>query len=378
MKKKIIYMLAIAGFTLLMSGCTKVCTITGTITDELATTPGAAIVFTDMLTEQKDTVQIVDGKFEYSCNADVNGCFTVALVTEAKIRNKNNITFIPEPGTITIDLNEPATVEGGKHNKALFQFRDLMKLKYEVLMAEFEVARELPQEEAAAKTKELQDNYRTEVRELCEKTIEASPNGYLGFYALYSLINLGGDVSYAELKGYVEKMGDFTKNNPLIKRQLAAGEAEENTAEGKMFVDFEGKTPAGEPVKLSDYVGKGQYVLVDFWASWCGPCKREIENTLLSVYDTYTPKGLVVLGVAVWERNGDNSASVATMEELGMKWDQIFMGDDKTPTDLYGISGIPQIILFAPDGTIVKRNLRGEELIAAVEEALTPAEEVTE
>ena len=142
---------------------------------------------------------------------------------------------------------------------------------------------------------------------------------------------------------------------------------------GQIAPDFTMNDPDGKPVKFSDYYKNYEFTLLDFWASWCGPCKREIESTLLSVYDTYTPKGLVVLGVAVWERNGDNSASVATMEELGMKWNQIFMGDDKTPTDLYGISGIPQIILFAPAGTIVKRNLRGEELIAAVEEALTPA-----
>lgn len=134
------------------------------------------------------------------------------------------------------------------------------------------------------------------------------------------------------------------------------------TAAGKNFTDFEAEYD-GKVQRLSDYVGKGKYVLVDFWASWCGPCKREIPN-IKELYDKYTQKGLVVIGVAVWDK--DNSGSRQVMEQLGMPWNQIFMGEDKTPTELYGIIGIPHIILFGPDGTIVKRDLRGDDMKSTV------------
>ena len=97
----------------------------------------------------------------------------------------------------------------------------------------------------------------------------------------------------------------------------------------------------------------------------------EIPN-IKKVFETFEGDDFMVLGVAVWERDGDNTASAKKMEEKEMKWHQIFVGDDKTPTDSYGIVGIPTMILFAPDGTIYKRGevLRGESMYKTVAEAL--------
>ena len=129
------------------------------------------------------------------------------------------------------------------------------------------------------------------------------------------------------------------------------------TQAGKMFVDFGGFTVDGKPSKLSDYVGKGKYVLVDFWASWCGPCKGEIPN-LIELQNRYGGEKFTVLGVNVWD---EEAKFKAALTEEGITYPQIYIPRDNkdNATELYGINGIPQIILFGPDGTILKRDLRG-------------------
>ena len=134
--------------------------------------------------------------------------------------------------------------------------------------------------------------------------------------------------------------------------------------DGKMFKDFEAEYE-GKVTKLSDYVGKGKYVLVDFWASWCGPCRMEIPN-LIAVYNKYKGEKFEVLGVATWD---EPDATKQAIEELGIPYPQI-LNAQKAGSDAYGISGIPQIILFAPDGKIVKRDLRGEAIEKAVADVL--------
>ena len=316
-----------------------------------------------------DSAAVVNGAFTLKAPADPTKVYTVC--TDFRNRSPRDRSWvcpvIPEKGSFKFNFSadqSESTIDGSAINDAYEAFNDKLMEVYDNYSEKAEALGEDAEEEMEA----LYEETIGKIKELSLEAIEKNPDNYI---ALSALQNISYDLPTDELKEVLAKCGKFVSENESISRIVSSKEAEKATGEGQHFVDFSGKSPDGKDVKLSDYVGKGKWVLTDFWASWCGPCMGEIPN-IKKVYETFEGKDFMVLGIAVWETDGDNTHSADRMKEKDMKWTQIFVGDDKTPTDVYGVLGIPTMILFAPDGTIYKRGdvLRGESMYKTVAEAL--------
>lgn len=361
--KKILLALA---FVAAISSCTdnKHYVVKGTIS-ETDMTKGSVIVMTDMITKAQDTAQIVEGKFTFKGPADKTTIKRIDLVTKDLMRNRNYCIIIPEGGKINVNLDSTNVVSGTPVNDSLVKFysqeSDLMN-KFNAKYAE--LARTFKGDSLQAAWEEQSKLLRDQIYSFFDNAYKNNKDNAIALLAIQN--RLYDFTTAEEIDSYLSDAPDFVKNyEPVVtlKKALLAAAA---TKEGAAFADFKGETKDGKEISLSDYVGKGKYVLVDFWASWCSPCKKEIPN-IIKVNDKYSKKGLVVLGIPVWDKRESTDKAI---EGLGIKYEQIYVGDDKTPTEVYGITGIPQIMLFAPDGTIAKRDLRGDNIEAAIKEAL--------
>jgi thiol-disulfide isomerase/thioredoxin len=189
--------------------------------------------------------------------------------------------------------------------------------------------------------------------------------------SIYSYLDDG------KLMEVIESLGEAVKQTEIVSHLSENLQTKQATAVGKKFVDFTvdhvaGVDKAGNPVyekkSLSDFVGKGKVMLVDFWSPWCPPCKAEIPN-IKAVWEKYHGADFDVLSVAVWEesRKMDWHNTIDTAKVYDMRWLQLNNGHQE-PAALYGIEGIPHMILFDKDGTILKRgdDLRGEKTMKAV------------
>ena len=303
---------------------------------------------------QRNVVDLADdGTFTYSCPASVTAPVRIALMEANSLRPTYFAELIPEGGTVRVVLDETSVVKGGRINRELERFNQYSA----AISEEFRKLDESGTEDLKAEQALID-----KMNAYCEKAFRANTDNWIGLMALSSRMY---ELSLAELDEHLAVAGDFIRENKRIQAFREGKVAEENTSEGKPFVDFSGVTPDGKPVSLSDFVGCGHYTLVDFWASWCAPCRQEMPN-IRELWENFAGRGLQVVSVAVWD--GDNTASRQAIEEMGMAWDHIFVGLDRTPTELYGIAGIPHLILFAPDGTIYRRGLRGDELKDTVSE----------
>lgn len=140
------------------------------------------------------------------------------------------------------------------------------------------------------------------------------------------------------------------------------------TEPGNVFIDISLPGPQGQTVKLRDYVGQSKLVLLDFWASWCGPCIREMPY-VVKAYDLYHDKGLEIVGVSL---DKDKASWLQAIEQTGQKWPQMsdLKGWDCEGALFYNIQSIPANVLINEHGKIVAKDLRGDALLKEVESRL--------
>ena len=303
-----------------------------TIDGIFTTDDGTEVYLIDL--DRSDTLGVTsvqDGRFSFT--GDVKEpCFVYVG------REKTRVSLILEPGTVTADIDERTT--GGTP----------MTDAYNAFHKRFYAYKRDQRAEKAA---------------LTDSVVKANPDNLLGAVALEDLAH--ADTS-AFLALYRQTVTDRVRDFYLVRKAYDAIELQNQTAPGRMFTDYTvvGGNPDGTDVKLSDYVGQGKYILLDHWASWCGPCKAEMPY-IKKTWEAFAGDRFDVVSVAVSDKRDD---TVAALARLDMPWHQIFDAQ-KIPGQLYGINAIPHLILFAPDGTILKRGLRGEDIYSTIAEILS-------
>ena len=314
------------------------------------------------------STKIVDSTF--ALDIDVAEPFVALLKTDPQFpgnaRSYYYLRIVGEPGNIYADLVTDS-LSGTPLNNRLFQYAKQVRYEVGVINAYYRQRNgsvNTPEDvltEFNVKIAKRTDDLLSMIR----NTYEQNKDNAVGAFALEDYLSYE-EPSYEEVLRMLEGAAPVVTTYQNLQTKLASMEKLSHTSPGKHFIDLDlTDYKTGKPVKLSKVIN-GKVALIDFWASWCGPCRREIPN-LARIHEKYgSNKDFVVVSLNVWDKP---DAQAKAIKDLKMNWTQL-TEPTRNATDTYGVDGIPQILLIGKDGVIIARDLRGEEIEEAVKKAL--------
>jgi len=370
MRKLLFLFFIIAGF-LLSCQNGKNYSVSGTVAD--ASYEGTNVYVQQMTDDAMvvlDTMIVKKGSFSLKGVADSTVLRFISLDETVNPQLESRVPVLIEPGRIEVLFDTVVTVRGTKVNDAYTDFRvkqrDLTKTirgvmeQYNNANAEGTMNDSLETEINRA-----YDNISNQLTDLNFNFIKENIGNELGQYVFLTSSSMFTPEQQKEILNLADEKFKAGKN---IQRIIQRLKNLENVAIGKKFVDFTMRDTEGNEVSLSDYAGKGKYVLVDFWAVWCGPCRQEMPN-VVAAYNKYKSKGFEVVGVSL---DKDHEKWIQGLKDLNMTWPQ--MSDlqywESQVVDLYAINGIPHTVLLDKEGIIIGKDLRDEALDARLAELM--------
>jgi len=214
----------------------------------------------------------------------------------------------------------------------------------------------------------LRKKYDAILEERREKELAFARNNPNSIFSAEALRDVANTHPLSEIEPVLATLSEEVRNLSTARQLAARIEAEKTIQVGKIAPDFTQPDVDGNPVSLSDF--RGRYVLVDFWASWCAPCRAENPN-LVKAYEAYKDKGLEVLGVSL-DSKSSRDAWLKAIEKDGLPWVHVsdLKGWNNAVAVQYGVRAVPQNYLIDPQGKIVASNLREERLHTVLAEVL--------
>lgn len=297
--------------------------------------------------------------------------FSVIPVTpEAPGGRKEVALLFIGKGTTRVHVpapNQKAAADGTPEQDAFNKLNDLLRAvdkDTETAMKEYRKARESKNEAKVRKAEERLEQIDASRIAIMHKYLKDNPSSPIGMYVLNAVAGYELDADVAE--PLFKSLSKTVRRYPSAKEFSYRIDLAKKIAIGQPAIDFTQNDTTGASVSLASF--RGKYVLVDFWASWCGPCRAENPN-VVKAYEQYKEKGFTILGVSFDEKQ-DRWKQAIRQDNLTWTHVSDLKGWKNEVGKLYGIRAIPQNVLIDPQGKIIARNLRAEELGRKLEELL--------